>query len=91
MSFYSIFLEIHGFSRFGIWSIWPRRMSSTLFPETPSEVLPPAISTRRPKGAASKARRNLAGDASGCGGNGRIMGESWADYVWDMVEINLIG
>ena len=38
-------------------------ISSTLLPLTPSEVLPPAISTSLPKGAASKARRNLAGEA----------------------------
>eukprot|EP00401_Gymnodinium_catenatum_P060309 CAMPEP_0117545068 /NCGR_PEP_ID=MMETSP0784-20121206/45904_1 /TAXON_ID=39447 /ORGANISM="" /LENGTH=47 /DNA_ID= /DNA_START= /DNA_END= /DNA_ORIENTATION= len=38
-------------------------MSNTLLPVTPSDVLPPAISTRRPKGAASKAKRNFAGEA----------------------------
>lgn len=36
--------------------------SSTEPPDTPSEVLPPAMSTRRPNGDASKARRSLAGE-----------------------------
>ena len=49
------------------WSTWVIFTSSTEPPVTPSEVLPPAFSTRRPKGLASNARRSLAGDLSEVG------------------------
>merc|ERR1719229_550412 len=45
------------------WSTASIFTSRTLLPVTPSEVFPPAISTKRPKGAASKASRSLAGEA----------------------------
>ena len=55
--------------------------SSTEPPDTPSEVLPPAISTRRPNGDASKARRSLAGDsfAGGVGEDTHILCELLVD------------
>ena len=49
------------------WSTWVMGTSRTEPPETPSEVLPPACSTRRPNGEASNARRSLAGEASEVG------------------------
>jgi len=49
------------------WSMPVIFVSRMEAPLTPSDVLPPAFSTRRPKGAASKARRNFAGDLSEVG------------------------
>merc|ERR1740117_1703029 len=43
------------------WSTAVITTSRIEFPVTPSEVFPPDFSTRRPKGAASKANRSFAG------------------------------
>ena len=49
------------------WSMPLISRSRMLLPVMPSDVLPPAFSTSSPNGAASKARRSLAGDLADVG------------------------